>query len=305
LIFFFAVSLGWIAFAAGSVLAGASKRRDPVPSDQSPADASLTALVMPIYNEDPTRTAAGLQAMGEALLKIDAQRGFEIVVLFRLHQRRCMDQRDDQRRQVARSLSAIMPVWYRRRCWLNIARKSATSRLRSRVGAGATITLIVLDADSLIDAPTLKRLVQAMRGRSKVGDFCKTAPQLIGAKNFFCRFAAIRACVYGPVITRGLSPGRATAAITGDTTPSFASRQFAQYLRPAQTQRPQALRWFPSYPMISSKRPSCAAAAGRFAWPPIAAALGRISPTLIDIAVRDRRWAQGNLQHTKSSARRA
>ena len=29
MIFFFAVSLGWIAFAAGSVLAGASKRRDP------------------------------------------------------------------------------------------------------------------------------------------------------------------------------------------------------------------------------------------------------------------------------------
>ena len=28
MIFFFAVSLGWIAFAAGSVLAGASKRRD-------------------------------------------------------------------------------------------------------------------------------------------------------------------------------------------------------------------------------------------------------------------------------------
>ena len=31
MIFFFAVSLGWIAFAAGSVLAGASKRRDPNP----------------------------------------------------------------------------------------------------------------------------------------------------------------------------------------------------------------------------------------------------------------------------------
>ena len=29
MIFFFAVSLGWIAFAAGSVLVGASKRRDP------------------------------------------------------------------------------------------------------------------------------------------------------------------------------------------------------------------------------------------------------------------------------------
>ncbi len=65
MIFFFAVSLGWIAFAAGSVLAGASKRRDPVP--QPDAAASLTALVMPIYNEDPLRTTAALQAMAEAL----------------------------------------------------------------------------------------------------------------------------------------------------------------------------------------------------------------------------------------------
>src|SRR5277367_3645475 len=53
MIFFFAVSLGWIAFAAGSVLAGASKRRDPDPSDQDTSALSLTALVMPIYNEDP------------------------------------------------------------------------------------------------------------------------------------------------------------------------------------------------------------------------------------------------------------
>src|SRR5580692_511286 len=51
MIFFFAISLGWIAFSAGSVLAGASKRRDPA-TPASPG-ASLTALVMPIYNEDP------------------------------------------------------------------------------------------------------------------------------------------------------------------------------------------------------------------------------------------------------------
>src|ERR1700728_1665892 len=63
MIFFFAISLGWIAFAAGSVLAGASKRRDPHSS--SDAHGSLTALVMPIYNEDPVRTTAALQAMAE------------------------------------------------------------------------------------------------------------------------------------------------------------------------------------------------------------------------------------------------
>src|SRR5580658_6625675 len=80
MIFFFAVSLGWIAFAAGSVLAGASKRRDAAPA-QPGAHTSTTALVMSIYNEDPLRTTAALQAMAEALALIDAHRGFEIVIL--------------------------------------------------------------------------------------------------------------------------------------------------------------------------------------------------------------------------------
>jgi membrane glycosyltransferase len=71
MIFFFAVSLAWIAFAAGSVLAGASKRREPRTAGLVGAD-TLTALVMPIYNEDPTRTTTALQAMAEALAQIGA-----------------------------------------------------------------------------------------------------------------------------------------------------------------------------------------------------------------------------------------
>src|SRR5471032_1390326 len=59
MIFFFAISLSWIGFAAGSVIAGASKRRDPVPRG---LPGGLTALVMPIYNEDPVRTTAALRA---------------------------------------------------------------------------------------------------------------------------------------------------------------------------------------------------------------------------------------------------
>src|SRR6202048_5156988 len=75
MIFFFGISLGWIAFAAGSVLAGASKRRDPTPHPDL-GRTTLTALVMPIYNEDPLRTTAALRAMAEALALIDAHRSF-------------------------------------------------------------------------------------------------------------------------------------------------------------------------------------------------------------------------------------
>jgi membrane glycosyltransferase len=121
MIFFFAVSLGWIAFAAGSVLAGASKRRDPVP--QPDAAASLTALVMPIYNEDPLRTTAALQAMAEALANIDAHRSFEIVILSDSTNADAWIRETLRVNQLRNSLFAIMPVWYRRR-WQNIARKS-------------------------------------------------------------------------------------------------------------------------------------------------------------------------------------
>src|SRR3984893_4808778 len=202
MIFFFAISLGWIAFAAGSVLAGASKRRDPIPSDRA-ADASLTALVMPIFNEDPTRTAAGLQAMGEALQQIDAHRGFEIVILSDSTNADAWIRETLAVARLRASLRSIMPVWYRRR-WLNIARKSGNVEDFVWRWGGRYDHMIVLDADSLIDAPTLQRLVLVMRADPKLG-ILQTAPQLIGARTFFARLQQFASCVYGPVITRGLA----------------------------------------------------------------------------------------------------
>src|SRR6266850_388038 len=201
MIFFFAISLGWIAFAAGSVLAGASKRRDPTHPDSGRA--TRTALVMPVYNEDPLRTTAALQAMAEALALIDAHRGFEIVILSDSTNADSWI-RETLRVDLLRStLLPIMPVWYRRR-WQNIARKSGNledfvTRWGSRYDH-----MIVLDADSLIDAPTLQRLVRAMQTDPHLG-ILQTAPQLIGATTFFGRLQQFAACVYGPVITRGLS----------------------------------------------------------------------------------------------------
>src|SRR5580704_8506081 len=151
MIFFFAVSLGWIAFAAGSVLAGASKRRDSVPPPD--AAASLTALVMPIYNEDPLRTTAALQAMAEALAGIHAQRSFEIVILSDSTNADAWIRETLRVNQLRNSLLAIMPVWYRRR-WQNIARKSGNIEDFVRRWGGRYQHMVVLDADSLIDAPT-------------------------------------------------------------------------------------------------------------------------------------------------------
>jgi membrane glycosyltransferase len=299
MIFFFTVSLGWIAFAAGSVLAGASKHRDPTPPPGTGpgTKASLTALVMPIYNEDPTRTTAALQAMGEALHGIDAQGAFEIVILSDSTLADSWIRESLSVERLRSALRDIMPVWYRRR-WQNIARKSGNLEEFVARWGGRYDYMIVLDADSLIDAPTLQRLARMMQMDPKAG-MLQTSPQLIGARTFFGRLQQFAACVYGPVITRGL------AAWSGDS---------GNYWGHNAIIRVSAFAQHCGLPKLQGRKPF-----GGFVLSHdfVEAALMRRAgfkvrmvtdcggsweespPSLIDVAVRDRRWAQGNLQHMK------
>jgi membrane glycosyltransferase len=294
MIFFFSVSLGWIAFAAGSVLAGASKRRDPTPGS---GPATLTALVMPIYNEDPLRTTAGLRAMAEALAQIDAHRGFEIVILSDSTNADAWIRETLSTDLLRNSLLTIMPVWYRRR-WQNIARKSGNLEDFVTRWGGRYDHMIVLDADSLIDAPTLQRLVQAMQADPDLG-ILQTAPQLIGATTFFGRLQQFAACVYGPVITRGLSAWSGDSGNYWGHNAIIRTAAFAQYCG-----LPKLAGRKPFGGFVLSHDFVEAALMRRVGWKVrMAADCGgsweESPPSLIDVAIRDRRWAQGNLQHMK------
>ena len=295
MIFFFAVSLGWIAFAAGSVLAGASKRRDARPRPEDPLP--LTALVMPIYNEDPLRTTAALQAMAEALGRIGINRAFEIVMLSDSTNADAWIRETSRVEALRAALRSVMPVWYRRR-WQNIARKSGNLEDFVTRWGGRYDHMIVLDADSLIDAPTLRHLVEAMQADPKIG-ILQTAPQLIGATSFFGRVQQFAACVYGPVITRGL------AAWSGDSGNYWGHNAVIRMAAFAQScGLPKLKGRKPFGGFILSHDFVEAALMRRSGWKVrMATDCGgsweESPPTLIDIAVRDRRWAQGNLQHMK------
>jgi membrane glycosyltransferase len=295
MIFFFALSLAWIAFSAGSVLAGASKRRDPLP--RAAAKASLTALVMPIYNEDPTRTTTALQAMAEALAGAGANGSFEIVVVSDSTNADAWIRETACIARLRTALNGIMPVWYRRR-WKNVARKSGNLEDFVTRWGGRYDYMIVLDADSLIGAHTLKRLAEYMDSDPALG-ILQTAPQLIGARTFFGRLQQFAACVYGPVITRGLS------AWSGDS---------GNYWGHNAIIRVEAFALNCGLPKLKGREPFGghvlshdfveAALMRRGGWKVrMATDCGgsweESPPSLIDIAIRDRRWAQGNLQHMK------
>ena len=190
-----------------------------------------------------------------------------------------------------------MPVWYRRR-WQNIARKSGNLEDFVTRWGGRYDFMIVLDADSLIDAPTLLQLVRVMHADPALG-ILQTAPQLIGARTFFGRLQQFAACVYGPVITRGL------AAWSGDS---------GNYWGHNAIIRMQAFARNCGLPQLKGRKPFGghvlshdfveAALIRRGGWKVrMATDCGgsweESPPSLIDVAVRDRRWAQGNLQHMK------
>src|SRR5260370_4161736 len=145
------------------------------------------------YNEVPLRATAALQAMAEAVALIDAHRGFEIVILSD------STNADSWIRETLRvdllrnTLLPIMPVWYRRR-WQNIARKSGNLEDFVTRWGGRYDHIIVLDADSLIDAPTLQRLAQSVQTHPHLG-IPPTAPHVLRATTLFGRRRVIASSV--------------------------------------------------------------------------------------------------------------
>ncbi len=296
MIFFFAVSLAWIAFAAGSVLAGASKRRERPPAPAT-EEVPLTALVMPIYNEDPVRTTTALRAMAEALGARGAHGLFEVVILSDSTNADAWIRESAAVGSLRRALAGIMPVWYRRR-WRNVARKSGNIEDFVTRWGGRYGHMIVLDADSLIDAPTLERMVGIMHADPALG-ILQTAPQLIGASTLFGRLQQFAACVYGPVITRGL------AAWSGDSGNYWGHNAIIRMAAFAQRcGLPNLHGRKPFGGHILSHDFVEAALMRRGGWKvrmdtDCGGSWEESPPSLIDVAVRDRRWAQGNLQHLK------
>jgi membrane glycosyltransferase len=127
----------------------------------------------------------------------------------------------------------------------------------------------------------------------------QTAPQLIGARTFFGRLQQFAACVYGPVITRGL------AAWSGDSSNYWGHNAIIRITAfAASCGLPQLKGRKPFGGHVLSHDFVEAALMRRAGWKvrmttELGCSWEESPPSLIDIAVRDRRWAQGNLQHTK------
>ncbi|MGC4029454.1 MAG: glucans biosynthesis glucosyltransferase MdoH [Steroidobacteraceae bacterium] len=299
-IFFFAATLGWIAQAAASAIAGLLPlRRLPLAPAFSEAGAKphRTALVMPIYNEDPLRTTLAMRAMAEELARQGCAAGFEIVLLSDSTRADPWIRESLAVDRLRAALDGVMPVWYRRR-WQNVGRKAGNLQdFVERWGARFEY-MIILDADSLIEARTLVKLVRGMQADPTLG-LLQTVPQLVGRSSLFARLQQFAGRIYGPPIARGVS------AWAGDD---------GNYWGHNAILRVDAFASACGLPELPGRKPFGghilshdfveAALMRRAGWKVrmadgVGGSYEESPPSLIDMAIRDRRWAQGNLQHVK------
>lgn len=257
-----------------------------------------TALVIPIYNEASERVFARLLAMAEDL---DAagfdHRQFEAFVL---------SDSTDPAVIVAEELAfarlrALLPrsqkAWYRRRA-LNTERKAGNVGEFVQCWGGRYDCLLILDADSLMDASTISALAGAMQAEPGLG-LLQTSPALIQGRSPFARLQQFASAVYGPVFAAGLAAWHGDDGNYWGHNAIVRTRAFAAHAGlPQMPGRPPHGGHPLSHDFLEAAFLRRAGWGVRL-WPWPCGSYEEGPPSLIDALVRDRRWCQGNLQHLR------
>lgn len=298
----FVVLFAWIAFSfitnlAGflCVLAGGARRLELSAAAPVPALTARTALLFPVYNEEPAPVMARLQAIHESLDQAGALSSFDFFVLSDTTDPDVWIAEEATFLKVREQAAAHSRLFYRHRR-RNEGRKAGNiADWVKRFGARYE-HMVVLDADSLMSGATLVRLAAAMEQRSQVG-LIQTLPVIVNASTLFARLQQFANRLYGPMLGYGLAWWHGTEGNYWGHNAILRTRAFAE-----QAGLPVLPGRKPIGGEIMSHDFVEAALLRRGGWEvEIAPALGgsyeEAPPALSDYAVRDRRWCQGNLQH--------
>ena len=290
----FTITFGWIALPAAAAVAGVLFGGTRLRATAELPVVHRTALVMPVYNERPAASFASLQAMAETLLEREAT-GFEIFVLSDTTNPDVYLKETAAFHALREKLGERMRVWYRRRTD-NAGRKVGNLHDFLTRWGGRYDFMVVLDADSIITADTLLTLVREMGADPNLG-LLQTVPRLAGGESLFARLQQFATAVYGPIVGRGI------AAWQGDD---------GNYWGHNAIVRIRAFAEAAGLPTLPGKKPFGgpimshdfveAALLRRAGWsvrmlPTQDGTWEDSPPSLLDVAARDRRWAQGNIQH--------
>lgn len=296
-----AANIAWITLAGATAIAGAAilamRKPAPRPVREPQLDtSSLTAIVFPIRNEDPARVTAAAQAMHDSIARYRAAQAFEFFFL--------SDTNDDaiarEEEEAIERLRASRPdvaFFYRRR-ENNHGRKAGNIADFVRRWGGRYDYMAVMDADSLMSGRALTELVRRMDANPRTA-MIQTVPMLVNAQTLVARSQQFAMRAYGQIFGEGLAWWSGGAGNFWGHNAMIRVGAFAAHAGlPVLTGNGPLGGHILSHDFVE------AAMLRRAGWrveiaPEIAGSYEEAPPTLDDMSARDRRWAQGNLQHLR------
>ncbi len=301
LLLLYALLSGWIALAFWTAVAGffvmlalgRRARRTALPASST----ARVALVMPIYNEDPRRIFAGIEAIWRDLEDTGEAARFDFHVLSDTRDPDLWMDEESAWYALCTRLQAHGRIFYRNRPE-NTERKSGNlAEFVRRCGAGYPY-FVILDADSVMSGSTLVELLARMEAEPRLG-LIQVPPVSVNRASLFARVLQFSGALYGRMYCAGLA---------------FWQRGESNFWGHNAILRTQAFAACCGLPRLPGREPFGgeilshdfveAALLARKGWSVVLAwdldgSYEEIPPTLIDYAKRDRRWCQGNLQHAR------
>jgi membrane glycosyltransferase len=255
-----------------------------------------TAILVPCYNEETKRVYEGIRAIYTSLKATGKLDYFDIFILSDSTDPNKWIAEETLWVKLCQQLNAFGRIYYRRRT--NSFHKKAGNIADFCKSWGSQYRyMLCLDADSIMTGDSIVSLVKIMEANKEIG-ICQTAPVIIRGETLYGRMMQFASNFYGSLFQSGLNYWQQGSGNFWGHNAILRIAPFMEYC---------------SLPRLPGKEPlggkilshdfveaALMRKAGWAVWLAydIGGSYEENPPNLIENAVRDRRWCQGNFQHT-------
>ncbi len=263
--------------------------------DEDPPLAA-TAIIMPVFNEDVSRVFEGVRVIYRSLQETKKLAHFDFFILSDSNEPNQWVQEEVAWTELCKQVEGFGKIFYRKRRQ-SINKKAGNVADFLRRWGRRYRYMVVLDADSIMTGRALVQLTAMMEKNPGVG-IIQTAPRIVGGETLYARLQSFANRLYSPLFLAGVN---------------YWQQHDGNYWGHNAIIRVQPFMEHCSLPELPGSEPfggrilshdfveaSLMRRAGWAVWlaGDLEGSFEEGPPTLIESAKRDRRWSQGNMQHT-------
>jgi membrane glycosyltransferase len=298
-VLFAQIAVGFVTAVIGFFMqnrGGDRKRIEATLAAGEDVPLASTAIIMPVFNEDVSRVFEGLRVIYRSVQETKKLEHFDFFILSDSNRPNQWLQEEVAWVELCKQVGGFGRIFYRkRRQQINKKAGNVADFLR-RWGKSYRY-MVVLDADSIMTGEALVKLVALMEKNPTAG-IIQTAPRLVNGETLYARLQQFANRLYSPLFLGGLNYWQQDEGNYWGHNAIIRVQPFIDHC--ALPDLPGSEPFGGSILSHDFVEAALMRRAGWAVWlaGDIDGTYEEGPPTLIDSAKRDRRWCQGNMQHS-------